>query len=335
MLTLCRLFSLPVLTLCRLFSLPVLTLCRLFSLSLLTLCRLFSLPVLTLCRLFSLSLLTLCRLFSLPVLTLCRLFSLPVLTLCRLFSLPVLTLCRLFSLPLLTLCRLFSLPVLTLCHLFSPAADLCHLWPSWSSPDVPLRFRVPKSRNPTTSIVVNLSTNGTAELYLYEDVTPERYYLVTLTESELTLSRSERGVMAARRVARACLAPQSSPTSRYRLLWVSILRGFISVGEDGRMPCEATETTISPTVGPYPEEETEGPIPGSAEVTEVTEVTGVTTGQPAATTTPLPERVPRTELVTWQDGLPYTVRSYGVRTPDGHGVWTVDCEPSSGEGRGL
>ena len=193
---------------------------------------------------------------------------------------------------------------------------------------------------------MHLNVTGTAELYLFE--TSELFYLVTLSPTELTLGRTERGVSVARPVERACLAYPTSP-SPFRLLWVSILDGFISAGLEGAQPCgeQTMATTDTPTGDPASgREDSEGdPISGPEEITnstaevtnsttEVTnstaEVTGLTEVTTAATTTSAAVRT-RVALITWQDGRHYHVTSYGVRTPDGPGIWTVDCLPSSGE----
>ena len=221
----------------------------------------------------------------------------------------------------------------------SSAAEVCHLWPSWPS-DVPLRFRTAQRRSsPVASVTVLVSAAGAAELYLLE--TPERFYRVTLTPSELTLGRAELGVPGARPVARSCLSAPAAERAAFRLLWVSITRGFIIVGVEGARPCAETSEEAAPrsTESPTTEDSTAMTLQELDEVTALTsevtaltsEVTEVTERQETVpTTSSTPLRIP---LVTWQDGLPYFVSTYGVRTPDGQGVWTVECQPSSGEGR--
>lgn len=118
---------------------------------------------------------------------------------------------------------------------------------------MPRHFDLPSVRiNPYTSISVHVRTSGIANLLLFE--TRERYYQITLSHSSLTLSKQTFGRME--EVARTCLSLPAEP-GRFRLIWVSILVGFIQVGlgepADVNRTCGEVPTTVSPFLVTLPD----------------------------------------------------------------------------------
>ncbi|XP_037072155.1 uncharacterized protein LOC119093314 isoform X2 [Pollicipes pollicipes] len=240
---------------------------------------------------------------------------------------------------------------------------LCHIWPSWSAV-MPVQFHISSARiSPVVNLNLHVQTSSTAELLLLE--TPERYYVVSLSATELRLSRAELGATVPRLVSRTCLAPASpSARRRFRLVWVSVLAGFISVGVDEPAslirPCEEevgrAERAESAAGQPPPTELTEAATEGGAgledatsESTRLEEATGAeatateeevevttlkneaeeptTSGPPPSTTTE--GAAERATFLRWQDGRVYWVNKYGFRTVGGQGRWAVDCKPGA------